>query len=70
MKGMTAHYLLRRTYKVEPGDTIVVHAAAGGMGLILCQWAKSKRTGDLIQDDGGQEVARPQSCPALLPWYV
>lgn len=41
MKGMTAHYLLHRTYKVEPGDTIVVHAAAGGMGLILCQWAKA-----------------------------
>ncbi len=33
MKGMTAHYLLHRTYKVEPGDTILVHAAAGGMGL-------------------------------------
>ncbi|MFB9150816.1 quinone oxidoreductase family protein [Roseovarius ramblicola] len=41
MKGMTAHYLLHRTYKVEPGDTILVHAAAGGMGLILCQWANA-----------------------------
>ena len=41
MKGMTAHYLLHRTYKVRPGDTILVHAAAGGMGLILCQWAKA-----------------------------
>ena len=41
MKGMTAHYLLHRTYKVQPGDTILVHAAAGGMGLILCQWAKA-----------------------------
>ena len=41
MKGMTAHYLLHRTYKVQAGDTIVVHAAAGGMGLILCQWAKA-----------------------------
>lgn len=41
LKGMTAHYLLHRTYKVQPGDTIVVHAAAGGMGLILCQWAKA-----------------------------
>lgn len=41
MKGMTAHYLLHRTYKVQPGDTIVVHAAAGGMGLILCQWGKA-----------------------------
>ena len=41
MKGMTAHYLLHRTFKVLPGDVILVHAAAGGMGLILCQWAKA-----------------------------
>ncbi len=40
LKGMTAHYLLRRTYKVKKGDTILVHAAAGGVGQILCQWAK------------------------------
>ncbi len=40
LQGMTAQYLLRRTYKVQPGDTILVHAAAGGVGLILCQWAK------------------------------
>lgn len=41
MKGMTAHYLLRRTYAVQPGDVVLVHAAAGGMGLILCRWAKA-----------------------------
>jgi NADPH2:quinone reductase len=40
LKGMTAQYLLRRTYKVKKGDTILVHAAAGGVGLLLCQWAK------------------------------
>jgi len=40
LKGMTAWYLLRRTFKVKPGDTILVHAAAGGVGQILCQWAK------------------------------
>jgi len=40
LQGMTVQYLLRRTYKVQAGDTIVVHAAAGGVGLILCQWAK------------------------------
>jgi NADPH2:quinone reductase len=40
LQGMTAQYLLRRTYAVKAGDTIVVHAAAGGVGLILCQWAK------------------------------
>jgi len=40
LQGLTAQYLLRRTYKVKPGDTVLVHAAAGGVGLILCQWAK------------------------------
>jgi len=40
LKGMTAQYLLRRTYKVKKGDTILVHAAAGGVGQILCQWAR------------------------------
>ncbi|MGQ0663434.1 MAG: quinone oxidoreductase family protein [Pseudomonadota bacterium] len=40
LKGMTAHYLCRRTYKVQAADTILVHAAAGGVGTILCQWAK------------------------------
>jgi NADPH:quinone reductase len=41
LKGLTAQYLLRRTYRVKAGDTILVHAAAGGVGLILCQWAKA-----------------------------
>src|SRR5437868_3616689 len=41
LKGLTAQYLLRQTYKVQAGDTILVHAAAGGVGLILCQWAKA-----------------------------
>jgi len=40
LKGMTAEYLLRRTYPVKSGDTILFHAAAGGVGLIACQWAK------------------------------
>lgn len=40
LKGMTAHYLTRRTYHVTEKDTILVHAAAGGVGLIVCQWAK------------------------------
>src|SRR5688500_14869806 len=41
LKGMTAWYLCRRTYRVKKGDTILVHAAAGGVGQILCQWTKS-----------------------------
>lgn len=41
LKGMTAQYLIRQTYRVKEGDTILFHAAAGGVGLIACQWAKS-----------------------------
>lgn len=41
LQGMTAQYLLRRTYRVQPGDTILIQAAAGGVGLIVCQWAKA-----------------------------
>jgi NADPH2:quinone reductase len=40
LQGMTAQYLLRRTYPVKRGDAVLVHAAAGGVGLIMCQWAK------------------------------
>jgi len=41
LKGMTSWYLCRRTYKVKKGDTVVVHAAAGGVGQILAQWCKA-----------------------------
>jgi NADPH2:quinone reductase len=41
LKGMTVQYLVRRTYKVQAGDTVLFHAAAGGVGLIACQWLKA-----------------------------
>ena len=41
LKGMTVQYLIHRTYKVKPGDTVLWHAAAGGVGLIACQWLKA-----------------------------
>lgn len=41
LKGMTTEYLVRRTYKIKPGDTVLFHAAAGGVGLIFGQWAKA-----------------------------
>ncbi len=64
MKGMTAHYLLHRTYKVQPGDTILVHAAAGGMGLILCQWAKAlgARIVGTVSTAEKAEAARAAGC--------
>ncbi len=41
LQGMTAQYLIRRTFKVRPGQTVLFHAAAGGVGLIACQWLKA-----------------------------
>ena len=40
LQGMTTRYLLRRTHRIEAGETVLIHAAAGGVGLIFCQWAK------------------------------
>ncbi len=64
MKGMTAHYLLHRTYAVQPGDTVVVHAAAGGMGLILCQWAKALGATIVgtVSTEAKAEAARAAGC--------
>ena len=41
LQGLTSAYLLRKTYRVQPGDVVLIHAAAGGVGLIACQWAKA-----------------------------
>ena len=41
LKGMTVQYLIQRTFKVQPGETVLFHAAAGGVGLIACQWLKA-----------------------------
>ena len=57
LKGLTAQYLLRRTFKVKEGDTILVHAAAGGVGLILCQWAKALGA-HVIGTAGSEEKAK------------
>ena len=64
IRGMTARYLLHETYPVKPGDTILVHAAAGGVGLIMCQWAK--HLGATVIGTVGSaakaEVARAHGC--------
>ena len=47
LKGLTAQFLLRRTFRIEKGQSVLIHAAAGGVGLIMCQWAKySRRDGN------------------------
>lgn len=64
LQGMTAQYLLRRTYHVKPGDTILVHAAAGGVGLILCQWARHLGATVIgtVGSDEKAELARANGC--------
>jgi NADPH:quinone reductase len=56
VRGLTARYLLKATYAVQPGDTIVIHAAAGGVGLIMSQWAKHLGA-TVIGTVGSQEKA-------------
>jgi NADPH2:quinone reductase len=64
LKGMTAQYLIRRTYKVKEGDTILFHAAAGGVGLIACQWAKSLGATVIgtVGSDEKAELAKAHGC--------
>ena len=64
LQGMTAQYLLRRTYRVQPGDTILIHAAAGGVGLIVCQWAKALGATVIgtVGSDAKAELARAHGC--------
>ncbi len=57
LKGMTAHFLCRRTYVVQKDDVVLVHAAAGGVGLILCQWLKSLGA-TVIGTVGSEEKAK------------
>jgi NADPH2:quinone reductase len=64
LKGMTAHYLLLRIGQINKGDTILVHAAAGGVGLIACQWARSLGATVIgtVGSDEKAELARAHGC--------
>ncbi len=70
LKGLTAQYLLRQTYRVKPGDPILIHAAAGGVGLIACQWAK--HLGALVIGTVGSaakaELARAHGCDHVIDY--
>ncbi|MBX3532308.1 MAG: quinone oxidoreductase [Rhizobiaceae bacterium] len=70
LKGMTAEYLLLRTYPVKPGDTILFHAAAGGVGLIACQWAKHLGA-TVIGTAGGADkvaLAKAHGCDHVIDY--
>ncbi len=64
LQGMTVEYLLRRTYEMKPGDTILFHAAAGGVGLIACQWAKHLGATVIgtVGTDEKAELAKAHGC--------
>ncbi len=64
LQGMTAQYLLRRTYRVQPGDTILIQAAAGGVGLIVCQWAKALGATVIgtVSSDAKAALAKAHGC--------
>ncbi len=68
LKGMTVRYLLRATYKVQPGETILMHAAAGGVGLILSQWAKAIGATVIgtVGSDDKVAVAREHGCDHVI----
>jgi NADPH:quinone reductase len=68
LKGMTARYLLRATYKVKKGETILMHAAAGGVGLILSQWAKSLgvRVIGTVGSDEKAALAKANGCAEVI----
>jgi NADPH2:quinone reductase len=64
LQGMTVHMLLREVHRVEPGETILIHAAAGGVGLIACQWAKALGATVIgtVSNDEKAALARAHGC--------
>ena len=68
LKGMTAQYLLRQTYVVQPGDAVLFHAAAGGVGLIACQWARHLGATVIgtVGTEQKAELARANGCHHVI----
>jgi NADPH:quinone reductase-like Zn-dependent oxidoreductase len=68
LKGLTAEYLLHRTFRVKPGDVVLVHAAAGGVGLLLCQWAKAlgARVIGTVSTQDKAALARAAGCEQVI----
>ena len=68
LKGLTAHYLLRRTYKVRKGDPVVIHAAAGGVGLLAVQWARhlGAEVIAIVGSDAKAAIAREHGAQATI----
>lgn len=71
LKGMTTHYLLRSAYRVQAGDFILFHAAAGGVGLIACQWAKHLGVNVIgtVGSEEKAELARANGCQHVINYH-
>ena len=68
LKGLTAWYLLRKTYRVQAGEPVLFHAAAGGVGLIACQWLRALGATVIgtVSSDKKAEVARAHGCEHVI----
>ena len=68
LQGLTAAYLLRRTYRVQKGETVLIHAAAGGVGSIACQWAKALGATVIgtVSTEEKAEIARKNGCDHVI----
>ena len=68
LKGLTAWYLLNKSYSVQPGDNILLHAAAGGVGLIACQWARhiGAKVIGVVSTEEKAELARAHGCSNII----
>src|SRR5207248_2193565 len=68
LQGMTAHYLLESVYKPEPGETVLVHAGAGGVGLLLTQWAAARgvRVITTVSTDEKEALSREAGAAEVL----
>ena len=68
LQGLTSAYLLRRTYRVQPGDAVLIHAAAGGVGLIACQWAKALGATVIgtVSSEAKAELAKQHGCDHII----
>lgn len=68
LQGLTSAYLLRRTYRVQAGDTVLIHAAAGGVGLIACQWAKALGATVIgtVSSEAKADLARQHGCDHIV----
>ena len=70
LQGLTAAYLLRRTYRVKSGDAVLIHAAAGGVGLIACQWARALGATVIgtVGSPAKAELARAHGCQHVIDY--